>query len=129
MSHSKQSGQNGPSEARSDAVAVALSYERGQDAAPRVVASGRGHIAQQIVELAFQSGVKVRQDADLAELLVAVEIGDQIPIAAFAAVAEILVYIYRANKGRGAPPNAAPNPAPNPAAESQAQFIAQKGLQ
>ena len=65
---------------------------------PRVVASGRGAIADRILELAFAHGVKVREDADLAEILTAVEVGHQIPLAAFAAVAEILFYIYRANE-------------------------------
>ena len=79
-------------------VAVALRYAPGEMAAPHVVASGRGEIARRILELAQQHGIKVRADADLAELLVAVEVGEQIPIAAFAAVAEILMYIYRANR-------------------------------
>lgn len=82
-------------------VAVALRYNRAEADAPRVVASGKGVIAERIIALAFEHGIKVREDADLAELLVAVEIGNQIPIAAFAAVAEILIYIYRANR---APP-------------------------
>jgi len=88
------------------AVAVALRYNRAEGDAPRVVASGRGAIAERILALAFEHGVKVREDADLAELLAAVEIGNQIPIAAFAAVAEILVYIYRAN--RAPPPSSSP---------------------
>jgi flagellar biosynthesis protein len=91
--------------AEKPAVAVALRYDRAEKDAPRVVASGRGTIAERILALAFEHGVKVREDADLAELLAAVEIGNQIPLAAFAAVAEILVYIYRAN--RAPPPPAA----------------------
>lgn len=78
-------------------IAVALGYERERDAAPRVVASGRGRIAEQILELAFAHGVKVRADADLAELLAAIDLDSEIPPEAFAAVAEILVYVYRAN--------------------------------
>lgn len=83
-------------------VAVALRHDRQQDKAPHVVASGRGAVAERILELAFAHGVKVREDADLAEILAAVEIGQQIPLAAFAAVAEILFYIYRANERRAA---------------------------
>ena len=82
-------------------VAVALKYDRAEDKVPRVVATGRGAVAERILELAFAHGVKVREDADLAEILAAVEIGEQIPLAAFAAVAEILFYIYRANERRG----------------------------
>ncbi len=80
------------------AIAVALQYDGQEDQVPRVVASGRGAIADRILELAFAHGVKVREDADLAEILTAVEVGHQIPLAAFAAVAEILFYIYRANE-------------------------------
>jgi flagellar biosynthesis protein len=86
-----------PSPDRPASLAVALSYDRQDDKAPRVVASGRGAIAERILELAAAHGVKVREDADLAEVLAAVEIGRQIPVAAFAAVAEILAYLYRAN--------------------------------
>lgn len=79
-------------------IAVALQYDRQNDKAPHVVASGRGALAERILDLAFAHGIKVREDADLAEILAAVEIGQQIPLAAFAAVAEILFYIYRANE-------------------------------
>ncbi len=79
-------------------VAVALHHAPNAPAAPRVVASGRGFAAERILELAFANGIKVREDADLAEMLQAVGIGDVIPFAAFSAVAEILAYIYRANQ-------------------------------
>jgi flagellar biosynthesis protein len=79
-------------------VAVALRYEKGEDPAPRVVASGHGFVAEEILRLAFENGVKVREDAELAELLGAVDIGEIIPYPAFAAVAEILSYIYRAQR-------------------------------
>jgi flagellar biosynthesis protein len=78
-------------------LAVALRHDRGGEGAPSVVASGRGAIAEAILELAFASGVKVREDKDLAEMLHAVGIGDHIPLAAFAAVAEILARLYAAN--------------------------------
>ena len=63
-------------------------------AAPRVVASGRGAVAEQILQIAFERGVKVRTDSDLAEILAAVEIDSEIPLAALAGVAEILRYLY-----------------------------------
>jgi flagellar biosynthesis protein len=78
-------------------VAIALKHERATDRAPRVVATGRGAIAERILELAFSSGVKVREDADLVEVLAALDADEDIPVAAFAAVAEILSYVYRAN--------------------------------
>ncbi len=85
------------------AVAVALHYDPAQPSLPKVVASGRGSVAEQILELAFSHGVKVRSDPDLAEVLAAVEVDTVIPVEAFVAVAEILAYVYRAN-GRAAPP-------------------------
>jgi flagellar biosynthesis protein len=87
-------------------IAIALEHEAGSEATPRVVASGRGFTADRILELAFANGVKVREDADLAEMLAAVDIGAEIPFAAFAAVAEILSYMYGANQAAGTDPAA-----------------------
>jgi len=80
-----------------DQVAVALSYEGVEDKAPEVVASGHGAVAEQILQIAFAEGVKVREDADLAQILSVLEVGREIPVEAFAAVAEILTYVYKAN--------------------------------
>lgn len=54
-------------------------------------------MAEQILQLAFATGVKVREDADLVEVLSAVDLESEIPLEALAAVAEILAYVYRAN--------------------------------
>ena len=78
-------------------IAVALHYDRANPSLPRVTASGTGGVAAQILTAAFAAGVKVREDADLAEILAAVEIDSEIPLEALAAVAEILSYVYRAN--------------------------------
>ena len=64
---------------------------------PRVTAAGRGALAEQILEIAFARGVKVREDAELAEILAAIEVDSEVPVEALAAVAEILSYVYRAN--------------------------------
>ena len=80
-----------------DAIAVALHQVSEVDRAPKVVASGRGIISEQILEIAFSMGIKVREDADLAQVLSAVNEESEIPVEAFAAVAEILVYLYQAN--------------------------------
>jgi flagellar biosynthesis protein len=77
--------------------AVALHYDRELDAAPRIVASGKGLVADQILALAFAHGVRVREDADLVEILSLLEVDSLIPLEAFTAVAEILSYVYRAN--------------------------------
>lgn len=75
-------------------VAVALAY--GQSAgAPKVVAKGRGLIAQAIIERAKQSGVFVHESADLVGLLMQVELDAQIPPQLYLAVAELLAWLYR----------------------------------
>lgn len=91
-------------------VAVALRHDRGDASLPRVVATGHGAVAEQILELAFAHGVKVRTDADLAEILAAIDVDSEIPIEAIAAVAEILAYVYRANGTWNEPRSAGPNP-------------------
>ncbi|PWC85827.1 flagellar protein FhlB [Azospirillum sp. TSH100] len=78
-------------------VAVALKYALGTETLPRIVATGRGTVAEQILEVAFANGVKVREDADLVEILSAIEVDSDIPVEAIAAVAEILAHVYRAN--------------------------------
>lgn len=78
-------------------VAIALSHEGASDAAPSVVAKGYGELAEKILRLAFAHDVKVRTDPDLAQILEVVEVDCEIPVEAFAAVAEILTYVYRAN--------------------------------
>ena len=80
---------------------IAVAVHQGADggAAPRIVASGRGAVAEQILGIAFETGVRVRADADLAEILAAVDVDCEIPLQALTAVAEILSYVYRANAG------------------------------
>lgn len=85
-----------PPPTKERAISVALK-ENTKGRAPRVIAAGRGTVAEQILALAFANGVKVREDADLAELLSAVDLESEIPLEAFTAVAEILSYVYRAN--------------------------------
>lgn len=77
--------------------AVAIEYDREDDTAPRVTASGKGLIADQILAIAFARGIKVRKDEDLVEVLSKIDIDSPIPLEAFAAVAEILAYVYKAN--------------------------------
>ncbi len=78
-------------------LAVALSYESGKDPAPKIAAKGKGYIAEQIIALAKEHGIEIREDTDLAVLLSKLDIDTFIPIEAYAAVAEILSYIYKAN--------------------------------
>ena len=85
-----------PSPKPAVAVAAAVEEQPGAET-PKVIATGRGLLAEQILSIAFANGVKVRQDADLAQILAAVDVDCPIPTEAFAAVAEILSYVYRAN--------------------------------
>ena len=90
-------------------VAVAIKGEDGQpDSLPKIVASGRGKLAEQILELAFSKGVKVREDADLAELLARLDLDTPIPSEAIVAVAEILAKVYEANARMVAPEGGKP---------------------
>ena len=76
---------------------VALRHDRRGPHAPRVVAKGRGETANRVLELARAHGIPVREDRDLLELLAALDVGDSIPTELFAAVAEVLAYLYRLN--------------------------------
>ncbi len=78
--------------------AVALRYDEEKDSSPRVVAKGKGYIARQIREIADEYGIPIRHDDDLVELLAQVDIDKEIPKELYAAVAEILSWIYRANE-------------------------------
>ncbi len=78
-------------------TAVALQDRTKERRVPKVVAAGRGKIAEQILQLAYENDIKVREDSALAEMLATVELDSPIPSEAFAAVAEILAYIYKAN--------------------------------
>lgn len=75
--------------------AAALKYDEEKDKAPKVVASGRGRIAERIVEIAKEHGIPIYEDPDLVELLLKVDIGDEIPPELYKAVAEVLAFIYR----------------------------------
>ncbi|MHB8764649.1 MAG: EscU/YscU/HrcU family type III secretion system export apparatus switch protein [Deferrisomatales bacterium] len=78
--------------------AAALAYRPGQDGAPRVTASGRGRVAERIVETARAAGVPVREDPGLAEVLAHLDPGDEIPPETYRAVAEVLAFLYRADR-------------------------------
>ena len=93
--------------------AVALKYEEGGMAAPRVIAKGADLLAMKIKELALEAKVPVLQSAVLARALYAhAELDREIPAALFAAVAQVLAYVYQlkaALKGQGERPRM-PNP-------------------
>ncbi|WP_323016161.1 EscU/YscU/HrcU family type III secretion system export apparatus switch protein [Devosia sp.] len=77
------------------ALAVALSYEKGSREAPRVVAKGRGLVAERIVALAEENGVVIEANPVLAEALSGVELDDTIPLELYEAVAVVIGYVLR----------------------------------
>jgi flagellar biosynthesis protein len=79
-------------------LAVALAYQAGQ-AAPKVVAKGRGLLAQAIIERAKESGVYVHESPELVSLLMQIDLDQHIPPQLYLAVAELLAWIYRLEKG------------------------------
>ncbi len=74
--------------------AVALAYSAG-DAAPRVVAKGRGLMARQIIEQAKKAGVYVHESPEMLALLMQVDLDERIPPQLYVAVAELLAWLYR----------------------------------
>ena len=79
--------------------AIALTYDPEEDA-PKVVASGRGALAEKIIEEAKQAKVPVHKDSKLADTLSKLEIGDMIPPELYEVVAEILVFVDQMDKIR-----------------------------
>lgn len=78
-----------------------MRYAQGRDQAPRVVAKGRGKIAEKIVALAHQHNVPLVEDRSLMQLLEALDVDTEIPSDLYQAVAEVLVFVYRLNKKQG----------------------------
>ena len=77
--------------------AVALRYNSGKEPAPRLVAKGSGIIAEKIIEAAIKAGVPVQENPELVALLMKLDIDQIIPPEMYAAVAEILAFIYKVN--------------------------------
>jgi flagellar biosynthesis protein len=73
--------------------AVALAYQTG-DTAPKVVARGRGLIAQEIISRAKEHGVFVHESKELVALLMQVDLDKHIPPALYRVVAELLAWLY-----------------------------------
>jgi flagellar biosynthesis protein len=83
-------------------VAAAILHDPTTGDLPKIVAAGRGHLADQILDIAFANGMKVREDPALAHILASIELDSPIPTEAIMAVAEILAYVYQA-EGKPAP--------------------------
>lgn len=84
-----------------DAKAVALKYNVNQDKAPRVVAKGRGHVAENILAAAQANTVPIYQNKSLVNMLMALELDREIPPELYKTIAQIMAYVYRVDKKRG----------------------------
>lgn len=95
--------------------AVALAYQGGATA-PKVVASGKGLVADHIIELARQNGVYVHESRELVALLMDVELDQRIPPNLYKVVAELLAWLYRIEAALppGKKPLVAPSRTPSP---------------
>lgn len=80
--------------------AAALSYNQGEEA-PKITALGKGEVALRIIETAKKNNVPVFEDSGLAETLLQLEIGQQIPQELYSVVAGILVFIAKIDKLKG----------------------------
>jgi len=79
-------------------VAAAIKYDSSKSSAPHVTASGRGTIADKIIELAQEKGIPIKNDPDLVQVLSKLKIGSEIPVELYRAVAEILAFVYSLNE-------------------------------
>ena len=75
--------------------AVALKYDRKIDNAPKITAKGQGEVAKNIIKLASEHDIPIKEDADLVELLSKVEIDREVPPNLYKAVAEVFSFLYR----------------------------------
>ena len=87
-------------EALAENKAVALKYDYEKNLAPKVVAKGRGHVAENILEAARKGKVPVYQNKSLVNMLMALERDKEIPAELYTTVAEILAYVYRIDQRR-----------------------------
>lgn len=78
--------------------AVAILYDEKDSAAPKVIASGKGTIAEKIIATAREAGIHIQEDANLVEILSKVPLGEEIPVELYQTVAEILAFVYQVNE-------------------------------
>lgn len=85
-------------ENRKRQAAIALAYMEGSRA-PKVVAKGRGELAQTIIEKANEAGIFVHNSPELVSMLMQVDLDQHIPAELYRAVAELLAFVYMVEKG------------------------------
>ena len=78
-------------------TAAALQYKAGKDSAPRLVAKGKGCMADKIIQTAREHNIPLKEDPHLVEILSNLDLYEEIPPDLYKAVAEILIFIYKMN--------------------------------
>ncbi|MGA0241655.1 MAG: EscU/YscU/HrcU family type III secretion system export apparatus switch protein [Candidatus Marinamargulisbacteria bacterium] len=78
--------------------AIAIQYDQSSKKAPRIVASGRGKVAQKILTLAEENDIPMVEDSNLSKLLSSLKIKSEIPPKLFKVIAEILAFIFYLEK-------------------------------
>ncbi|MFJ7933124.1 EscU/YscU/HrcU family type III secretion system export apparatus switch protein [Sporosarcina sp. NPDC096371] len=81
--------------------AVALSYDPNSANAPKVVAAGKGKIAENIVEKAKAHDIPIQEDSSLVEILGQLNINESIPEELYLAVSEVFAYVYQIDRQHG----------------------------
>lgn len=81
-------------------MAAAIKYDSTSYDAPKVTARGRGFIADKIIEKAEEFGIPIRNDPDLVQILGKLDVGTEIPVELYRAVAEILAFVYSLNENQ-----------------------------
>ena len=84
-----------------DLKAIALKYDSEKDKAPKIVAKGMRKMAKRIIDVANEAGVDIKEDKDLAEMLIKLELYEEVPPELYMAIAEILAFVYSLNRDRG----------------------------
>jgi len=78
--------------------AIALQWTPLKEAVPKVAASGSGALADEILRIAKENNIPIREDKDLVQILSLLDIGESIPAQVHTAIAEILAFIYWSNQ-------------------------------
>ncbi|MGZ0049788.1 EscU/YscU/HrcU family type III secretion system export apparatus switch protein [Brevibacillus gelatini] len=79
--------------------AVALKYQAGVMEAPKVVAKGKGFVAENMLKTAREHDIPIQEDPSLVEVLGKLDLDQQIPPELYQVVAEVLAFVYRLDKG------------------------------
>lgn len=78
--------------------AAALKYDPKADKAPKLVAKGRGHVAEKILEIARQNNIPIKEDPELLQVLSKFDLNREVPPHVYQVVAELLAFVYSVNK-------------------------------